>query len=221
MSKFQEKYRSESKRWQFWDYSSPGVYFITVATNNREKILGKKTGNKIILTESGHIAKNHILQINDFQQNVILDEFVIMPDHFHLLIIITDDEFEYPKQNYPIKNEFELMQYVDTIRGDTIRGDTIHELYLRGFEYSKSVNNKYKFTAPLTKQQKSDYIKLRRKMLIPKIMGKMKMQISKEINILNNTPKFKNLQSDYYEKIIRTTKDFFTTKKYIRENPAG
>lgn len=60
--------------------------------------------------------------------------------------------------------------------------------------------------------------KKRRKMLIPKIIGKFKMQSARSINqLLNNQGQF--WQSNYYEHIIRNEKELNQIRKYIIENP--
>ena len=56
-------------------------------------------------------------------------------------------------------------------------------------------------------------------MLISKIIGKMKMQISKEINQFNNTAGKTNWQLDFDDRIIRNRTGFFSVKNYIIENP--
>ena len=40
-TKFQNKYRNESARWQYWDYADPGAYFITIVTKNRIDFFGE------------------------------------------------------------------------------------------------------------------------------------------------------------------------------------
>ena len=43
------------------------------------------------LTEYGKIADKYINQLNDFYENISVDDYVIMPDHIHLLLIIQND----------------------------------------------------------------------------------------------------------------------------------
>ena len=79
---------------------------------------------------------------------------------------------------------------------------TIHELYVRS-----------------QKTDLQEYIKLRRKMLLFKVIGKLKMQTSKQINILYNTPGTKTWQRDYYDHVIRDDGEFQRIKRYIQDNP--
>ena len=56
-------------------------------------------------------------------------------------------------------------------------------------------------------------------MLITKIMGKFKMQTSKQINIARNTAGRKNWQTDYDDRIIRNDAEYQRIVEYIRNNP--
>jgi len=71
-----------------YDYSNDGHYFVTICTKNRENFFGKIKDQKMFLNEIGKIAKICWLEIPKHFPNVILDEFVIMPNHIHGIIII-------------------------------------------------------------------------------------------------------------------------------------
>ena len=62
-------------------------------------------------------------------------------------------------------------------------------------------------------------IKSRRKMLLPKIIGRFKMNCSKQINILQNTPGQSIWQRSYYEHIIRNENELNKIRRYIINNP--
>jgi len=64
-----------------------------------------------------------------------------------------------------------------------------------------------------------NYRKTRRKMIIPKIIGKFKMQASKQINILHQTIGKKIWQPDYHDRVIRNDQEFYRIKHYIVNNP--
>ena len=167
MAKYAGKYRIESNRWQYWDYSAPANYFITVFVN-RQCVLGTIDGGSMHLSALGKIVAEEIQQIPTYHHRVVLDEWVVMPNHIHLIITLEDfDE----------------------------RVETIHELSLQ------------------------EYQKLRRQMLIPKIMGKLKMQTSKQINFQRNTPNTKNWQPNFHDHVIRNEKSYYRIKKYIINNP--
>ena len=77
-----------------YDYSTPGAYFITVCTANREKIFWNDVGADSIrpgnlpLSSSGKIAEQAVLQIASHYENIVVDKDCIMPDHIHLILRI-------------------------------------------------------------------------------------------------------------------------------------
>lgn len=79
------------------DYSTPGAYFITICTVNREKIFWNCVEADIIrpqnvpLSSAGRIAEQGILQISNHYENVVVDMYCIMPDHIHLILRIESD----------------------------------------------------------------------------------------------------------------------------------
>lgn len=86
--KFQNKYRIESNRWQNWDYSAPGSYFITICIEDRKEILGKIVNGKMQLSAYGEIVKNEFIQMGNYNERAVLDEWVIMPNHVHCIITL-------------------------------------------------------------------------------------------------------------------------------------
>lgn len=80
-----------------YDYSSPGAYFITVCSSNREEIFWNGVGADIIrpqdvpLSAAGKIAEQGILQMAQHYENVAVDKYCVMPDHVHFILRIESD----------------------------------------------------------------------------------------------------------------------------------
>ncbi len=91
MEKFKNKYRIPSNRWQKWYYSSRGTYFVTICTQNRVNYLGEIIDNEMKLSEIGEISYRFWFEIPNHFSFVLLDEFVVMPNHIHGIIIINDN----------------------------------------------------------------------------------------------------------------------------------
>jgi putative transposase len=87
-SLFRNKYRVESSRLICHDYSSCGKYFITICTNGKIHWFGNILNHEMILSEPGQIAKKLWHKLPEHFPFISLDEFVIMPDHIHGIIII-------------------------------------------------------------------------------------------------------------------------------------
>ncbi|MFH1699322.1 MAG: transposase [Candidatus Zixiibacteriota bacterium] len=74
-----------------YDYSQDGFYFVTICTKNHIKCFGKITNGEMRLNEFGEIAKQRWLWMAQHFDFVQLDEFCIMPNHLHGIIIINRD----------------------------------------------------------------------------------------------------------------------------------
>ena len=75
-----------------YDYSNSGYYFVTICTDNHIKHFGKIENDKIVLTDLGKIVKKCWLDIPIHFPAAILDQFIIMPNHVHGIIIIDYDD---------------------------------------------------------------------------------------------------------------------------------
>lgn len=84
-SKFPERKRLRHKD---FDYSNPGYYFITICSEDKEEIFGRIEKGKMILSESGRIVYKCWYSIPEHFPDAELDQFQIMPDHLHGIIII-------------------------------------------------------------------------------------------------------------------------------------
>ena len=83
-----QKHHRRSIRLREYDYSRPGLYFVTNIAYDREMFFGKIVNNKMILNEYGNIVRNWWLEIPNKFKNVNLDIFVVMPNHFHGIVQI-------------------------------------------------------------------------------------------------------------------------------------
>jgi REP element-mobilizing transposase RayT len=79
-----------------FDYSQNGYYFITICTKDKQKLFGNIVGDgacdipKIKLSHIGKIADKYIQVMNSKYNNTLVDKYVIMPNHIHLIIKITN-----------------------------------------------------------------------------------------------------------------------------------
>jgi len=87
-SRFRHKYRIETTRLDGFDYSKPGNYFITICTKDRKPLFGEISDENIKLSETGRIVSECWSDLPNHYQNIILDEFIVMPNHIHGIIII-------------------------------------------------------------------------------------------------------------------------------------
>ncbi len=86
--KYVKKYRIASARLQNWDYRWAAAYFITITTKDRKCYFGDIIDGKMVLSNVGVLANVFLYEIKNHAKNVELGEFVIMPNHVHLILIL-------------------------------------------------------------------------------------------------------------------------------------
>ena len=93
---FKNKYRIKSIHLENWDYSLNGAYYITIRTKNRECLFGNVVDGEMTLNDIGEIVKQCWFDLPNHYANCKLDEFVIMPNHIHGIVIIDNDTVSIP-----------------------------------------------------------------------------------------------------------------------------
>jgi putative transposase len=83
-------HRRRSIRLKGYDYSQNGAYFITLCTQDRQPIFGKVIDGEMQLSPFGIIARDEWLKTSELRKNIQMDEFVVMPNHMHGIIVIDD-----------------------------------------------------------------------------------------------------------------------------------
>lgn len=79
-----------SIRLQCYDYSQAGALFVTICTNNRENLFGHIVDGAMQLNNAGQTVERCWIDIPAHFPHVELDEFVVMPNHVHGIIVLTD-----------------------------------------------------------------------------------------------------------------------------------
>jgi len=88
--KFKSKYRIESARLRSWDYASSGWYYVTVCTKQLKPYFGKIDHAVSIMSNLGQAAYQYWSDIPQHHNNTEIDEFVVMPNHIHGIIVIAE-----------------------------------------------------------------------------------------------------------------------------------
>ena len=79
-----------------YDYSSSGMYFVTICTKDKKNILWAKESSDVVvksvkLSQYGQIVDETINSIPTYYPHVTLLQYVIMPNHVHLVLYIPND----------------------------------------------------------------------------------------------------------------------------------
>ena len=81
----------KSLRLPDFDYSQDGAYFVTIVTQNRTCLFGSVVGGEMVINEAGRMLDQVCQEIPIVISSVGLEYYVIMPNHFHAIIILNND----------------------------------------------------------------------------------------------------------------------------------
>lgn len=84
-------HKRQSIRLKGYDYSQSGLYFITICCYQRECLFGNIINSQIILNDFGQLIKEEWLKSAEIRKEIEFDDFVIMPNHFHAIVIINQE----------------------------------------------------------------------------------------------------------------------------------
>ncbi|MDZ4669160.1 MAG: transposase, partial [bacterium] len=124
----------QSIRLKGYDYSQAGLYFITICCQNRARLFGKiDVGAKIfspqmILNDAGKIATECWLNIPNHFPNVVLHEFIIMPNHIHGIVELTGAKIFMPEIAPDSNGLHEIMPDSNGLFGNAPNSNGLNEI---------------------------------------------------------------------------------------------
>ena len=206
-----------SIRLKGYDYSADGIYFITICTKNRQHLFGHVAEGEMVLNETGQIVKSEWLNTANVRQGeVILHDFVVMPNHFHAIIEICRRRgVSHTPQSHTPNNGISHTPnngishttegVCDTTEGVCNTTEGVCDTTEGVCNTTEGVCNTTEGVCdtPLRSPSKS----------LGAIVRGFKSAVSKKIG-------FSVWQRNYHEHIIRDSRGFEKISKYIRNNPA-
>jgi putative transposase len=242
---FRNKYRIGSIRLKSHDYSGNGSYYITICTRRHIPFFGKIKSGKIIHSETGEIARKFWMEIPKHFPFAELDEFIIMPDHMHGIIIIDHKtNFESPvlsveplhatalpppqqqtqppqQQTQPQQQQTQPQQQQTQPQQQQTQPQqqqTQPQQQQTQPQQQQTQFMEYCHIVENKQQPQNDHFSI----ISPKtgslglIIRSYKSAVSKYAHVID--PCF-NWQNSYYDHVIRTNTELNRIRKYIRENP--
>ncbi len=82
-----------------YDYSQDGAYFVTVRTTQGRCVFGEVTDNTSLLNRLGLLVSQCWSDIPAHFQHVSLDEFVVMPNHLHGIVLLSTADNDWNATN--------------------------------------------------------------------------------------------------------------------------
>jgi REP element-mobilizing transposase RayT len=198
-----EKHHRKSIRLTGHDYSQTGAYFVTICTRDRECLFGDVIEKQMILNGNGNIARHCWVELFKKFNNIRSPAFVVMPNHIHGIIIIQRQVKVHKTQ----ENQSDGRALIHQTHPHQ-QGDKYNEQGL--------INQ----TPTIDFVQQPGWILMENPSLtLGKIIRHYKAQVTTKIR--KNGAAYFQWQRNYYDIIIRNSKEFEQKRNYIKNNPAN
>jgi len=194
------------------DYTSPGAYFITITTDAKINWFGSIKKGKMRLSPIGEIVREEWLKSEIVRENIQLDEWIIMPNHIHGIIIINEKSVETGPDKIGIFNRWAVSSNIKNITISPHIKDKAVSPNINNNDHNikindkniKNINNRYRTTA-----------------LKPNSIGSIIVQFKSICTkrIRNKGLKYFKWQNRYYDHIIKNEKELNKIRFYITTNP--
>lgn len=213
-------HKRKSIRLKGYDYSKPGLYYVTICVQNRECLFGKIENKKMHLNDAGIMIQNEWLAIPERFPQTQLHEFIVMPNHFHAILEITPSSATPPvaatlvvvPNNEVVDNPGPATTVTPV---EPIQPPLTEEEDINNSEAELFLSGQPQGFAPTEKKSKT----------LGDILGAFQsITTVKYIRGVNDFGwkrfKGKLWQRNYFERIIRNQRQYDNIKNYTRNNPA-
>ncbi len=226
MTLFRQQYLTESARLEGWDYRSRGYYFVTICTKSRKPFFGEIVDGAMVASAAGQIVAEEWRAVHSGRRDVLLDEWVVMPNHVHGIVALTGGAVEVSR--YPVETP--------RTKRDAILPST--EPYITVEDSDEPIQRGVSTTSVSgTAQRQPDYARFadacsgeqiqRGVSTMPRlaagslgaIIGQFKSRCTKRI-WASGRRDF-GWQPRFYDHIIRDDESLAETRQYIIDNPAN
>ena len=85
-----QRHHRRSIRLKGYDYSRPGAYYVTICSHKKDCIFGRVVDGHMYLNDIGAIVFSEWTKTEDIRDDVVTDAFVVMPNHFHGILILIE-----------------------------------------------------------------------------------------------------------------------------------
>ncbi len=204
-----ETHHRRSIRLKDYDYTQSGLYFVTICVQDKVCVFGEIIDGVMSLNPYGQIVEEEWQRTAMLRNNVELDEYIIMPNHFHGIIQIVNEPRRDMACHVPpatkTNNKIPIREFGKPIPGSlsTIIGSFKSAVTKRINELSTKPVGTRRVVSPHATSQN---------IASPTHPSKQ---------TLNTFPAIEKRlwQKNYYEHIIRNEYELFRIREYIINNP--
>jgi REP element-mobilizing transposase RayT len=117
---FRKRYRIPSARYPGWDYRWAGAYSVTICTRGRMRCLGDVVDRQVFRSPAGEVVAEEWLKIPGCHPRAQLDEWIVMPDHMHGILIFQGRTPDGPQDSKYLKSQ-SLGAVIGRFKGDATK----------------------------------------------------------------------------------------------------
>jgi len=222
MTLFRSKFRIETTRLKGFDYSGAGAYFVTICTRKKLQWFGAVENGAMNLSSIGQIIQEEWLKTPTIRSYISLDDWCIMPDHMHGILISHHHSMEPVETPRGGVSGFSIpTQNSDRRQGSSMPKEPrmFNETPPVSIETPPSIETSIETpprgvsTQPGSKSPPKNWAPGS----LGTIINQFKMSCTKRIRN-GGFPEF-SWQSRYHDRIIRSPAELAAIRKYIRTNP--
>jgi putative transposase len=180
-----------STRLKTFDYATSGAYFVTICAHQRECIFAQVLEGTMEHSHTGNIILEEWERMAQLRPEVVLDAFVVMPNHTHGILWI-----ERPTVG---------ARLASPLRPDGARFRATH----REIAISKNRDDSSPIVSGVAPKS------------LGAIVGGFKSAVTKRVNESRGTPSIPVWRRNYHDRVIRDDRELNAIHEYIAFNPAN
>ena len=218
-----ETHHRRSTRLRGYDYARVGACFVTLCAQERLCLFGEIASGEMYLNALGHIVEEEWLRSAEIRTEILLDAFVVMPNHLHGIVVIV------PPNADSMQDHIDPRGYTARLVDGAAHAGTHDPLTApspdagatgTGRASSPTLDVGATGRSPLRGAPPP----LQKPGPRPKSLGAMmagfRSAATSRINALRGAPGAKVWQRNYHDRIIRNEREWRATRQYIEQNPA-
>jgi REP element-mobilizing transposase RayT len=216
------EHHRRSIRLDGYDYTCDGYYFVTLVTANRDPFLAQPVAGKMVLTQYGLVAQGEWENLAKRFDYVVLDAFVVMPDHVHAVIGLMTSVRTRVEDDCPTSISTRLSEVHPTdvrarqkedYQADVCQTDVRarHEEDCQTGKVLSASPRQGSTSTPPQPHCPSGSLGV--------VVGAYKSSTARIINALRRTPGEKVWLRNYYEHIVCNEGELDRIRRYILANP--
>ncbi|MDO8670444.1 MAG: hypothetical protein Q7O66_03325 [Dehalococcoidia bacterium] len=190
-----DKHHRRSLRLRGDDYSQEGAYFVTIAAQGRQRLFGQIVDGNTTLNRYGDIVREEWERSALIRTEIQLDEFVVMPNHLHGIVMISSPADRQPNE---ITSSYEPVARPEGPQNKAMTANTVGATGRTPLPVNRPTGMR------------------------PRSLGSLvtgfQSASTKRINTLRGTPGTTIWQRNYYEHVIRNEQSLQELRSYVETN---